>query len=92
MPLLLFLTAVSMVHAIPGSDPILKHVAKLVHSTKTDTSFRQIHKLTQQTQTQMKFARKSIQKYFYANVKSAAWKKNKISKSSRNITNGLKSK
>ena len=35
------LLEMDMAHAIPGSDPILKHVAKLVLSTQTDTSFRQ---------------------------------------------------
>ena len=66
MPLLLFLTRclleMGMAHAIPGSDPILKHVAKLVLSTKTDTSFRQIHELTEaEHKHKMKFARKYIQ-------------------------------
>ena len=56
------LLEMDMAHAIPGSDPILKHVAKLVLSTKTDTSFRQIHELTEaEPKHKMKFARKSIQ-------------------------------
>ena len=56
------LLEMDMADAIPGSDPILKHVAKLVLSTKTDTSFRQIHELTEaEPKHKMKFARKSIQ-------------------------------
>ena len=42
------LLEMDMAHAIPAFDPILKHVAKLALSTKTDTSFRQIHELTEQ--------------------------------------------
>jgi len=42
------LLEMDMAHAIPGSDPSLKHVAKFVLSTKTDTSLRQIHDLTEQ--------------------------------------------
>ena len=56
------LLEMDMAHAIPGSDPILKHVPKLALSTKTDTSFRQIHELTEaEPKHKMKFARKSIQ-------------------------------
>ena len=57
-----FLDRCLLAHAIPGFDSILKHVAKLVLSTKTDTSFRQIHELTEaEPKHKMKFARKSIQ-------------------------------
>ena len=55
------LLEMDMAHAIPGSDPLLKHVAKLVLSTKTDTSFRQIHELTEQNPNTNKICQKIIQ-------------------------------
>ena len=59
-------------------DPILKHVAKLVLSTKTDTSFRQIHELTEaEPKHKMKFAR-NPSKIFPCKCKTSSLEKKSL--------------
>ena len=55
-----------MAHAIPGSDPILKHVAKLVLSIYTYSVIFITYR--SRTQTQNEICQKIHPKYFHAHI------------------------
>ena len=87
MPLLLFLTAVSYrwtCHSGAWSNS--QTYRNLVLSTKTDTSFRQIHEPTEQNpNTKMNFP-ENPSKIFPCKCKVGSLEKKTISKSSRNVS------